>query len=137
MAESFKAQVDRFIKESRTKSIAVFKAASQDVIQDAQVSVFKGGNMPIITSFLINSGAASIDSLPIGESKKPDGYAVQDWNPSETVTTINRVKAGDILYFGWTAEYARYMENKYKFMRTAAQDWPAHVNRRAAEVKNL
>ena len=135
MANSFKAQVDDFIKDSNARALAVFQAAAQDVIQDAQIIDDKGGNMPLDTSFLVNSGQASIDVLPIGPDVRPKNYVQQDWNPSETVTTINRVKLGDTLYFGWTANYARYMENRFKFMRSAAQLWPEHVSKRAAEFK--
>ena len=135
MANSFKAQVDDFIKDSNARALAVFQAAAQDVIKDAQIIDDKGGNMPLDTSFLVNSGQANIGSLPIGPDVKPKGYALQDWNPAETTTTINRVKLGDTLYFGWTANYARYMENRFKFMRSAAQLWPDHVNKRALEFK--
>ena len=136
MANKFTAQVDDFIKDSEARALAVFQAAAQDVIQDAQIIDEQGGRMPLDTSFLVNSGQASIDVLPTGPDVKPKNYTHQDWKPGETVTTINKVKLGDTLYFGWTANYARFMENKFIFMRSAAQRWPEHVAKRAAEFKN-
>lgn len=137
MAKSFKATIDDFIAKSTQGALTVFKLAAQDVIADAQRDRFSGGNTPLDTSFLINSGQASINTLPIGASERPKEYAIQEWNSGDAVIVLNRVKPSDVLYFGWTANYARYMENKYKFMRLAAQQWPELVAKRAAEVKRV
>ena len=135
MTESFKGQIDDFIRDTKGAALAVFKAAAQDTIKQAQTSYNKSGFMPIDTSFLVNSGNATIDTFPSGPSEKPKDYALQEWNATETVTTINRIKEGQVLWFGWSANYAIYMENKFKFMRKAAQSWPDHVNKRAAQLK--
>lgn len=96
----------------------------------------KGGHLPVDTSFLINSLHASIGTLPSGESVKPSGYAVQEWNPASVTVVINGLELGDTLYLGWTAEYAPRMENMYGFARLAAQDWQQIVSETAIEYRS-
>lgn len=128
---TFTADISKFISASNDRIEAVFKQSAQEVIREAQTDYNKGGNTPIDTSFLINSGQAAIGQLPIGPDEQPEGYAVQDWNAGETVTIINRWRVGETLYFGWTANYAQPMENRFKFMRKASQKWQAIVTKNA------
>lgn len=128
---TFTADINKFISSSNERIEAVFKQSAQEVIQVAQTSKKNGGLTPIDTSFLINSGQAAIGRLPIGPDVRPEDYAVQDWNAGETVTTINRWRAGETLYFGWTANYAQPMENRFKFMRKASQKWQTIVTKNA------
>jgi len=128
---TFTADINKFISESNDRIEAVFKQSAQEIIREAQTDYNKGGNTPIDTSFLINSGQAAIGNLPIGPDEQPEGYTPRDWNPGETVTTINRWRVGETLYFGWTANYAKPMENRFKFMRKAAQNWQYTVAKNA------
>ena len=50
---------------------------------------------------------------------------------------INKATLGDRIVFGWTAEYARYMEARYGFARAAAINWPNYVNEAARRVEAL
>ena len=133
---SFEGDVQRFVKKVKVKSDLVYRIALSDLIHDAQESRFKGGNMPIDTSFLVNSGRASIGSIPTGESKAPAGFTVSEWDSSVTDLVILDIEVGDKFYFGWTAEYARYMEARYGFARSAVQNWKTHINNAAAKVRN-
>lgn len=136
MADTFKTQIDEFIRKSNTMTTAVVQTAAQSMIEDAQTSRFKGGHMPIDTGFLVNSGKAQIGSVPSGESVRPDGFSGQDWSGAgEAAAVIANLKPGQILFFGWTAEYATYMENRYMFMRSAVQNWPLHVDDAVRELK--
>jgi len=128
---TFTADINKFISSSNERIEAVFKQSAQEIIQEAQTDYNKGGNMPRDTSFLINSGQAAIGRLPIGPDEQPEGYTPRDWDAGETVTTINRWRVGETLYFGWTANYARPMENRFKFMRKAAQNWQYTVAKNA------
>ena len=102
---------------------AVFKTAVQDMIEDAQTPRDKGGLMPVVTSFLRNSGSAAINSIPTG-----GGFG-------NTAVVISRAKLGDTIYFGWTANYAQYMEAKYAFMRMATQRWGQFVKVAARRIE--
>lgn len=124
---SFEAQVTKWARKSESRLEAVFKTAVQDLVEEAQTPQAKGGNMPVDTSFLRNSGQASLNDIPSGESN-PN-------NMRATALVINRAKIGDRIVFGWTANYAQYMEARYAFMKRAAQNWQAIVNKAARDVQ--
>jgi hypothetical protein len=128
---TFTADINKFISSSNDRIEAVFKQSIQEVIQEAQTDYNKGGFTPRDTSFLINSGQAAIGRVPIGPDERPDDYTPRDWDAGETITTINRWRVGEALYFGWTANYARVMENRFMFMRKAAQNWQSIVQKNA------
>lgn len=86
--------------------------------------------MPIDTGFLRASGQASLIGLPVGPSNQAEPPGQFDY-----AFTIAQMHVGDTLWFGWTAEYAKYMEFRYGFMRLAAQNWSAIVNQVAREVR--
>lgn len=122
-----KVTVDEWVLKSQNRLDAVIKQAAQDLVKDAQKSRAKGGNMPVDTGFLTNSGQAAIGKTPSGGSSKANFQA--------TAVTINRLKAGDKFVFGWTAKYARAMENRYAFVRKAVQKWPQIVKKATEKVK--
>jgi len=125
MAKSFSAQVGDFIAKSERLSMAVVQTAAQAVIKEAQKTRARGGNMPVDTGFLRNSGGAAINSESVRK-----GYQVE-----AVVATLLRAKPGDFIFFGWVALYAPYMENKYAFAGMAAQKWQQQVDRAARELK--
>lgn len=114
---------------------AIVKKSAEKLAEEANTSRFKGGNTPVDTSFLINSLHASIGTVPSGESVKPSGYTVQDWNSSQVTVVINGMELGDTLYLGWTAEYAPFMENRYGFARLATQNWQNIVSETTLEAR--
>lgn len=115
---------------------AVMQKSIERLAEQANTSRFKGGLMPIDTSFLTNSIAAEMDQPPSGESKQPRGYGVRAWNPSQINVVISRMRLGDVIFIGWTAEYAQDMENRYGFMRFAAQNWGYIVDLTAVEYRS-
>ena len=135
MAQSFAAQVSKWVQASEARMEAVLKASAQEVIEIAQTTTAKGGRMRRDTSFLVNSGKASIGGLPSGESRQPKGYTGGDWDDGQVTLTLVRLKPGQTLYFGWTANYARAREHKDGFLRMAAQQWQQIVNKNAAELR--
>lgn len=129
--------LDKWVASVQGRVDAVVKQSFQEVIESAQLSRFKGGNMPIRDGFLRNSGVAAIGRLPSGESEKPDGYSSPSgWSGDAVAIVIFRAKPGEAIFFGWTAEYAKYMERRYGFMRLAAQKWDRIVAKNAAKLKN-
>ncbi len=129
--------IPEWIAKTEGLLTAVIQESVQSVAIDASVPWFKGGKMRVVTGFLRNSEAAEIGSLPAGESKRPEDYANSDFDPSAIILVINQMKLGDTIYIGWTAEYARFMENRYGFMRSAAQKWPEFVNEAVSLVSKL
>jgi len=121
------ADMDKWIRRSQVRIDAVVKQSAQDLVNTAQTPRAKGGNMPVDTGFLRNSGMASLTGMPSGTGS----------TESQVTLTIYRAKPGDTIYFGWTANYAKYMERRYAFMRLAAQQWQDIVNRNARKLKGM
>lgn len=131
---SFTTQLDAWVKKTDERIEAVFKQSFQRLVEEAQTPVVKGGNMRVDTGFLRNSGQASISSLPIGPDKNL-GTPQPEWDNSEVAVTVNRLKLGQTIFFGWTANYAIHRENKDGFVRLASQNWQTIVNQVTKEVK--
>lgn len=115
MAKSFEAQLNDWSRKTQARTNATLKNACQMLVEEVQRTRGKGGNMPVDTGFLRNSGLAQIGSLPSGSSSPS--------NMTAAVLVINQIQPGDRFYFGWVANYAKYMEARYAFMRLAAQNW--------------
>lgn len=120
--------VMKFIAKSKSMSRDLLRASVQEMTVRVSQPRDKGGNMPIVTGFLRNSGLGSVNQLPSGISS-PD-------NATATVLVINRLELGDRYYYGWVADYARFMEAKYAFLRLAQQDWQQIVFEQARKIKD-
>ena len=120
--------IDQWVAKSQARLEAVWKTAAQDIAREVQTPRAKGGRMPVATSFLRNSFAADINASPSG-----DGNSSYSAGPISIV--INRAKIGDRVVFGWGANYAIYMEARYSFLRSAAQNWQQIVDKSAQKVR--
>jgi len=134
---SLTLDLNKWVLKTEARMEAVAKESFQRLINEAQEPVTKGGNMRVDTGFLRNSGTASIDTLPIGNSVNP--FTKKDeagqWDASSQAAVINSLKIGEIIYFGWTANYAIHRENKDGFVRRAVQDWPRIVHQVSATAR--
>lgn len=125
---SASAQLEDIIAATEKRMIAVVRLSLQDVINEAQQSVYKGGRMRVDTGFLRASGQASLTGMPSGptrgEKKEPGAYDKGDDAISATVqTSLQNLEIGNTFYFGWTAEYARYREVFDGFLEGALRHW--------------
>lgn len=112
---SFEQDISRWTNKAERRMDAAFKTAVQNLVEESQTPRARGGRMPVDTSFLRNSGQAALNSVPSGGSSPS--------NMDSVPLVISRAQPGDRIVFGWTAQYARAMENRYAFMRSAAQNW--------------
>lgn len=73
--------------------------------------------------------------MPSGPTKgeRDRQYSTPFGGPIELVAA--QANLGDTIWIGWTAEYAIYMEARYGFMRSEAQNWTYIVQQITAEVK--
>lgn len=127
------ADLDKWAKKSKNRMLAIAQTATQDVIDEAQKPVGKGGNMRVDTGFLRATGQASLDGLPLGPSNaKDDGLP----NEQDTNLVIGQATLGDTIFFGWTANYARYRESKDAFLGLAVQKWQQFVDRATRQAKS-
>jgi hypothetical protein len=135
LAKSLGQQLAEITRKYEIMLAATAKEAAQNLTNDVQTSRSRGGNLPVDLGFLANSFSASLNSVPSGPSEKPQGYVAKNWNDEPVALVINRLKIGDRLVMGYTANYAPYMEARYAFVRSAAQNWDQHVKKAIRAVK--
>lgn len=133
MARTFSAQVEDWVRKSKARSTAVFRESVSRVGEQAQTTVHEGGKMPIDTGFLRASYSVSLNGMPFGQSNNPGGQFAYKQEPVDL--TIAGAQVGDSIWGGWTANYAKFMEERYGFMRSAAQSWQQIVDGVVREVR--
>lgn len=134
MSEKFSVSIEKFADKAQARTLAVAQMSIQNVIDDAQQPVAKGGRMRVDTGFLRASGSASLSGMPSGPVR---GNAKDFYSPDgQSVTlTLAQFKLGMTFWFGWTANYARAREAKDAFLRLAAQKWPQFVSENIRKAK--
>lgn len=131
MAKVFAAKVKQFADLTREKLELVVKQSAQDMYSIAQTPVAQGGRMPVDTGFLRNSFVSGLNGTT--NLTGPDAY----------VTAIAGMELGDTVFGGWTAEYARYVEDGAMgrpgrfYALGAAQEWQRLVEINAQKARNL
>ena len=130
----FTDQVNAFIRKAEDRQEAIVKTSIQETVAHAQVPMGAGGKMRIDTGFLRSSLAASIGSMPIGETKG-DPSGTYNYDGTAVALTIFGLNMGETFYAGWTANYARPREATDGFMRSAAMQWGTIVTQATIEAK--
>lgn len=125
---SFSAQVSDIVRQNEVLVDALIKQSTQDVIEDAQTPVAKGGRMRVVTGFLRASGQLSLTGMPSGPERGTDGQSY-DQSTENIHATLAGVTAGDTLYYGWTAAYAGPREFHDGFLAGALQKWQQIVDK--------
>ena len=135
----FSADVDAFVQQTNKRMRALVLQSTEDLINQAQTPVAKGGKMRVDTGFLRASGQVSLTGMPSGPTRgdtNKDGskrkYRVSDFSASAKLTGF---QLGETIFFGWTAEYAKYREAYDGFLYSAIQNWQSIVNRVAEQIK--
>lgn len=134
MAKSFSDTISKWTQRMNIAMEAVAKEAAQELAEEVTKPKLKGGKMPVRDGFLRNSIAAAVNSIPSGEGLPPKGYKNTDLDMQPVILAINKLKAGDRLVIGFTAQYARAMEYRYFFVRSSAQNWNQHVDKAVKKV---
>lgn len=141
---SFSAQVDAWVRKTERRMETVFKEAAQDVISEMQEvgpSVANpdstgSGHMPVDTGFLRASLQAKLNQSAGVQIQRPSGDENYAYNASPVVLVIASANLGDTIFATYAASYASRMEERYGFVRLAAQNWQQIVNRRAKAVRD-
>ncbi len=126
MAGTFSAQVSDWIRKSERLTMAVVQQAAQTTVNEMLTPRAKGGRLPVDTGFMRNSASAELGRMPSRDSNAS--------NESQITLTIANLKPGQILYVGFSARYAKYMEYRFGFVRVAAQNWQRNVDAAAREL---
>ena len=136
MAGKFEAQVAAWVKKSKALEEAVFRESVQRLVDLAQKPVAKGGNLPVKTGFLRASGRMTKDgSLPSITSAERDPERSYSWEGGDISLILASASISDTITFAYTANYARYVEHRSKFVGLAAQRWQQIVSEVCSEVK--
>lgn len=127
------AAVNKWVRKSRRAALAVVQQSTLEVANIANTPVSEGGRMRIDTGFLRNSQSAAIGSAPSGPSdpaRDPQGSPAED-----IALVLANAKVGDVIFIGWSANYARPREYIDGFLESAVQKWPSIVRKNAALAK--
>lgn len=129
--KSFSATVTRNTRLLRQYQEAIFKQSVQEVLHTANLPKAQGGNMPVDTGYLRNSLTANLNSPAAGTSR-------EGTNADEDVAlVIAGATVNDVIWAGWTANYAKYQEYKNGFREGAAMQWRKIVNANVQRLKKM
>ncbi len=137
MAKTFTAQINEIIKLTDARITAVVRQSTQEIVDIAQKPVAKGGKMRVDTGFLRASGQMSLSGMPSGPTRPADDAKPGQYQPNNATVllSLGNFKLGQTIYFGWTANYAKYREIYDGFLGAAVQQWPSIVAKNVAKVK--
>lgn len=128
---SFKVQIGEWAKKADNRLLSVFHEASQGVAKESSTPRQEGGNLPYVKGNLQRSMAAST----IGPPKMLWGVNAFHGTWSAVVDVIKSAKIGQTVWIGFQAIYAKKAEDKYGFVRLAAQRWTQIVEAAAKRAK--
>jgi hypothetical protein len=134
MAKSFSAQVDEYIAKYKNRLIAVARDATQEVINQSNRPVAKGGRMRVDTGFLRASGQASLTGMPQGPIR---GNKDATYNTDEAtiILSLSQLQLGGSFFFGWSANYAKYRELYDGFLSSTIANWQSIVDKSVLKAK--
>lgn len=131
--KSFSASVGAWGRKTERRLELIHKESAQRVFNKAQTPRAKGGLLPIDTGFLRASGVGALNTMPSGPSDPSEGIN-ENWEGVVSLV-IDQASPSDVIFLGWSANYARLMEERYGFMKTAAGQWPQIVRGVVQEAK--
>ncbi|MCT6872011.1 MAG: HK97 gp10 family phage protein [Bartonella sp.] len=133
--QSFTAQIDAWVLQSKTRMLAVFQTAAQFVIEDML------DRTPVDTGYLRASVTVRFNKpAPIRPNNVPMEGA-QYGMPTQYALAIAGAKLGKTIYASYTAAYALPIEYGFKsyagagMVRLAAQNWGAYVTKATAMAR--
>lgn len=128
------AVIPKWVKKNQELLDVIVKSSVQDLIDEAQLSDDKGGKMRVDTGFLRASGKLSFTGLPTGPVRGDDDKKYE-YDPNVVLTVLNEYKSGQTIFFGWTANYAKFREAYDGFLYSAVQNWQAIVKKNVAKLR--
>lgn len=129
---NFSATVAAFVAATEKRMTALAMQSTQDLIEMVQTPTGKGGKMRVNTGFLRASGQVSLTGMPSGPSRN-DGKE-QFSGGDASIADFAGFKLGNTIFFGWTANYAKYREAYDGFLISGIQNWQSIVNKNCALI---
>ena len=141
---SFAASVGAWVAETKQRTLAVRNEAAQRIVEEMQTpgpSVAypgggQGGHLPVDSGFM-RASLIAINGVSLPSQRmNPGGEQKYTYDDGQTSLVIADAAITDTLTFVYSAAYARKMEEKYAFVRLAAQNWQRVVTEVVADVKS-
>ena len=130
---NFSASVTAFVAQTEKRMTALAMQSTQDLIEMVQTPVGKAGKMRVDTGFLRASGQVSLTGMPSGPARG-DPDKTYDWDIASAIVDFANFTLGRTIYFGWTANYAKYREAYDGFLISGVQNWQSIVDRVCAQI---
>lgn len=128
------AIVDKIILKTKKRMVAVAQGSVADTVTLANTPTAKGGKMRVVSGFLRASGRISLSGVPSGPSR-PVADTTYSFSFPDIVAGLTGVELGDVIYFGWAANYARVRELHDGFLESALMRWQETVDSNVRKVK--
>jgi hypothetical protein len=110
------------------------RESTKTLVAFARLPIKQGGNMPVDKGNLRNSATVSFVEIPPADMKIGEDDMLPD--PTQKINaTIDSAKIGQNIRIGFRADYADEQEQKYAFIRLAAQRWTQFVESAAKRLK--
>ena len=130
---NFSATVEGFVTETEKRMTALAKQSTTNLINEVQTPTAKGGKMRVDTGFLRASGQMSLTGVPSGPVRG-DPDKKYSWDSANAIADFANFALGQTIYFGWTANYAKYREAYDGFLISGIQNWQLIVNKVVAQI---
>lgn len=140
--QGFTTVVARFAESTKQKGEAVFKEASQRIIEVMQTPVGAGGNMPVDTNFLRASLRATLGDPGFSVEYNTSDGTSYTYDASATSLVIAGAHLGDRISAVYTANYAFFVNfgtskmPPRQFVGLAAQQWQRIISEVNAEAQS-
>jgi len=141
MPQGFTTVVANFAESTKQRGEAIFREASQRVIEVMQTPVGAGGNMPVKTGFLRATLRATLGEPGFSVQYNTSDGTSYTYDASATSLIIASARLGDRISAVYTANYAffvNYGTSKMpprQFVGLAAQQWQRIVSEVNAEAQ--
>jgi hypothetical protein len=123
MAKSFGDVVDDWVTKTEVEMQRILQASVRGLVEEVTRPQSEGGNLPVVTGNLRNSGAVSTAG-PVTYNFVTKKFR----NSTESVlNATEKIEPGMSVFIGFQAPYAMKVEEKTAFMRLVAQRWPQIV----------
>lgn len=135
----FVATIQRWAEATEADLLAIFRESVEDFVDEMQVPVGGGGNMPVDTGFLRMSVRLSLTG-PEPMTRANPGKPVP-YDNAQISLAIRGLELGKPAWISYVANYAAYVHfgvggrEGRQWITLAAQNWPAIVARATARVK--
>lgn len=136
------AQTSAFVMATVKRMRALVLQSTQELTDEIQTPTAKGGKMRVDTGFLRASGQLSLTGMPsgpgVGRKRKaddPEGPLYESEPTDAAIAQIANFELGQTIFFGWTANYAKYREAYDGFLASGIQNWQSIVTRVTNEIQ--